>query len=402
MSFRAPCSVRTTPGQLRTAQGRGAVAWRRGESTGTGMGRMVLGAVGGRAAFALALAVPAWPVTAAALDCNAVDAGTIALDRPVAVDPGREQRFVLDLAAPADIAVMLEPRVPGAEVAICDPAGFPFGRPLEPAATAGSAADAHAVGEAVIAVLAPAAARLTVRAPGTPASAREAPAIPFGTPVSAHLIKDYPRTWSFTGSAGQAVRIAARSDGDTRLKLVGPTAAGGTGQLADDDDSEGLNPEIRRRLLRTGTYFVTVETLSDDPEDVMIELREDAAPALAAAVVQAAGTVRPGAPVNASLGEGAGRQLWRLPVRAGRSYRVTLSARFDAGLDLGLADPLEPADGSPPLGIALRRSSDTDGSGEEMLAFTAAADGEVLLQVRALDTAGTGGAYALEVSEPQG
>jgi hypothetical protein len=96
--------------------------------------------------------------------------------------------------------------------------------------------------------------------------------------VFARLAPQMPRAWSFEGKAGQWVRIAASSQTDTAIHLVGPAADGKSALLGEDDDSEGLNPLIQRKLHVDGTYIVEVQSLGEEPDDITLDVRELPAP----------------------------------------------------------------------------------------------------------------------------
>jgi len=118
-----------------------------------------------------------------------------------------------------------------------------------------------------------------------------------------------------------------------------------------------------------------------------------AAPPPAPVTALASGTLKGTLPAEAEA------LLYDIAVRAGRSYQVSASAPFDLALDLGLADPLEPAGGQPATGISVLRTIDTPRSGAEVASFTAASDGHVLLRVRGLGVYDGGEDFTLTMTE---
>lgn len=328
--------------------------------------------------------------------------------QPTAVEPRSPRRLQLDLAEAEEVAITLTPASPDAQaVELCDEAGVALAMlPGQPpvAGTLTARFAAPTAGRFTLVVGPTAVARtITVRTPDAPAIVHDAVPIVFGANASARIVKNTPRTWAFTARAGQWARITANSTSDTALHLAGPAPGGGIAQLGDDDDSIGQDPLIQRKLPITGTYYIRVESLADEPDDALLQLREvPAPPPLPAPLAIAAGTTAAG-----RLANDAARVFYDLPVRAGRTYRATLSAPFAGALDIGLADPFEPAGTGPATGIAPRLSADigetgVGRSGKTMLAFTAASAGHVLLQIRSLGIGETDGGYTLSIIESGG
>lgn len=332
-------------------------------------------------------------------------AGAIALGQPIRVEAGTAPRFQIELAEAEEVAIVLQPAGPAPDataIELCDEAGIALamlpGQPPVPGIHTARFA-APTTGRFTL-VVAPAAVARTLSAstPEAPAIVYDAVPIAFGANASARIIKDSPRTWSFTGKAGQWVRITANSDSDTALHLAGPAPGGGIAQLGDDDDSIGLDPLIQRKLPISGTYYIRVESLADEPDDVLLQLREVAAPAPPPVPI----AIAPGATVTGKLANDAARAFYDLPVSAGRTYRVTLATTFSGALDIGLADPFEPTGTGPATGIAPRLTTDVGAPGKAMLAFTAASAGHVLIQIRSLGIGETDGGYTLSINESGG
>lgn len=284
----------------------------------------------------------------------------------------------------------------GALLEVCDLAGAALA--AETAASPG--------GGLVVRFTAPAAGRYIIVAPAAPGSRTlrlrtahtpftGASPLIIGHTVFARLAPQMPRAWSFEGKAGQWVRIAAASRSDTSLRLVGPAAEGKSSVLGEDDDSEGLNPLIQRKLHVSGTYIVEVQSLGEESDDITLEVRDLPAPPPPGPPA----ALRPGAEARGTLASLADRDLYDIAVRSGHTYRIAASAHFDLALDLGLADPLEPANGALASGISVQRTADNTRSGGEVAAFTAAADGHVLIRVRGLGIADGGEDYTVTLSE---
>ncbi|MFA7587428.1 MAG: PPC domain-containing protein, partial [Novosphingobium sp.] len=171
--------------------------------------------------------------------------------------------------------------------------------------------------------------------------------------------------YSFTAPAGQWVELKATSEKDTLLRLAGPDRTGAYAQIAENDDSDGLNPVIRRKLPIAGTYFVQVDSLSDEPGEFDLSLRRIAAPKPPAPPA----ALRAGAPVAGRLADGDAVLLYALPVVAGHAYRLELSAPYDGVVAIGLPNPLEPEDGSDKAdaNFAEMKSQDSNLTGTERL-----------------------------------
>jgi len=206
-----------------------------------------------------------------------------------------------------------------------------------------------------------------------------------------------PMVFSFAGTAGQWVMLKAKSEKDTVLRLAGPDKAGDYAKIAENDDSDGLNPMIRRKLPVTGTYYVQVDSLSEDPGEFQLSLARSEAPP------------PPPAPVRLSIGtQVAGRltggddtKLYVLPVVAGHSYRLDLTAPYDGVVGIGLPNPVEAEDGSdkPDAGYADIKSQDDGTSGTEKLNFTARSTGQLLVRIKSFGIGETDGGYTLTATD---
>lgn len=206
-----------------------------------------------------------------------------------------------------------------------------------------------------------------------------------------------PVNFSFQGAAGQWVELKATSDKDTVLRLAGPDRAGDYSVLSENDDSDGLNPMIRRRLPVTGTYYLQVDSLSEDAGEFSLTLRKIDAPAPPAPPA----VLRVGATVNDRMVDSDDIKFYTLQVAAGRSYSLEVSAEYDAAVSVGLMSLLEADDGSsePSASYAEMRAQDIGLTGTEKLTFTARANGQLVVKVWNFGTGDTDGAYTLVATD---
>lgn len=202
-----------------------------------------------------------------------------------------------------------------------------------------------------------------------------------------------PMVYAFAASAGQWVELKSTSERDTVLRLAGPDREGAYSVIAENDDSDGLNPMLRRKLGVAGTYYVQVDSLSDEPGEFDLALKAIAAPA----PPPPPATLRPGAQVSGRMADDKAVAVYALPVAAGKSYRVEVTASYDAALAIGVANPLEPDDGGdkPDAGFAEIKSQDSGTTGTERLSFTARGNGTVLVRVRNFGIGDTDGSFTL-------
>lgn len=206
-----------------------------------------------------------------------------------------------------------------------------------------------------------------------------------------------PMVFSFSATAGQWVEIKSTSEKDTLLRIAGPVRAGEYAQLAENDDSEGLNPILRRKLAIAGTYYVQVDSLSDEPGEFELSLNRTAAPKPAPPPA----ALRAGLPVAGRLADGDAVALYTLPVMAGHSYQLALTAPYDGVLAIGLPNPVEPEDGAegPDAGFSEVKSQDSNLSGTERLSFTARSTGQLLVRIKSFGIGETDGGYTLTATD---
>ena len=199
--------------------------------------------------------------------------------------------------------------------------------------------------------------------------------------------------YSFAGTAGQWVEIKSVSEKDTLLNLAGPNRAGEYEVLATNDDSDGLNPVIRRKLPVTGTYFLQVDSLSEEEDTTRVTLARTAAPPPPPLPL----ALRAGATVTAKLDSADDVRFYALPVVAGHSYRIDLTATYDAIVKIGVPNPVVPDDGETGVKASFSeiKSQDTGTRGTEKLPFTASANGTVLVYVGSFGIGDTDGTYTL-------
>ena len=206
-----------------------------------------------------------------------------------------------------------------------------------------------------------------------------------------------PMVFSFTGTAGQWVLLKSTSEKDTVLRLAGPDRAGDYSQIAENDASDGLNPVLRRKLAVAGTYYLQVDSLSDEPGEFELSLKRTAAPKPPPPPV----ALRSGGQAAGRLADGDDIKLYTLPVVAGHSYRLDLTATYDGVVAIGLPNPVEPDDGGdkPDAGFAEIKSQDSGTSGTEKLSFTARSTGQLLVRVKSFGIGESDGAYTLTATD---
>lgn len=203
--------------------------------------------------------------------------------------------------------------------------------------------------------------------------------------------------YSFGGTAGQWVEITATSPKDTLLRLAGPDRTGGYAKLAENDDSDELNPKIRRRLPVTGTYYVQVDGLSDETAPFTVNLKAVSAPPPPAPPA----ALRLGGTTNGTLSGNEAKDHYTLPVQGGHTYRLEVTAPYDAVVAIGLPNPVESDDGDDDggQGFSEVKSQDSGTSGTERLTFTARNSGTLLVQVRSFGTGDSNGGYTLTATD---
>lgn len=350
-----------------------------------------------------------------AADCptsgaDALTVGTVAAvpagsARAFAVELGAGEGVIVDLVALAPVASEGDdtPAAPGA-LKLCDAKGNLLApQPGEVFAKGGSLSKsdegerlrfaAQAAGRYVIAVAGSDDAReILVRRRDGMANASPVIAATLGASRSGTVSSGAPVVFSFAATAGQWVEIKSTSERDTLLRLAAPDRGGVYSVVAENDDSDGLNPMIRRRLPASGTYFVQVDSLSDDPGEFALSLARIEAPKPPPPPTP----LRTGT-ISGRLSGGDDVKVYAFPVSAGHSYRLEVTAAYDAVVAIGTGNPIEPEDGGtgPDAGFAEIKSQDSGTSGTERLAFTARGNGQVLVRVRSFGIGETDGAFTL-------
>lgn len=383
-----------------------------------------------RFAASLLLAAAAAPfaqVHAAAATCAGTDAGQLILGTATQVDPGAARSFYVTLAAGQGVIVDLSALKAGAaaparggddhddgdgdseaplrDLALCDTRG----NRLAPLAS-----EVFAKGGSITAIpdgqrlrfVAPSAGRYVIGVvPGTDsreilvrervlaAGSGGVAATGLGKVEEGRVSSSAQQIFSFPGTAGQWVELKSTSENDTVLRLAGPDRRGEYSQIAENDDSDGLNPVIRRRLPVTGTYFLQVDSLGDEAKDFTLTLRTIKAPP----PPPPPAPLRVGTPVSDKLANGDDARLYVLPVVAGHSYRLELMAAYDGVVAIGLPNPLEADGDDDKAGFSEIKSQDSGTSGTERLNFTARSTGQLLVRVKSFGIGETDGSYSLGV-----
>jgi hypothetical protein len=206
-----------------------------------------------------------------------------------------------------------------------------------------------------------------------------------------------PQVFSFPGRAGQWVELKSVSENDTVLHLAGPDPKGDYSEIATNDDSDGLNPVIRRKLPVTGTYYLQVDSLGDETKDFSLTLKAIPAPPPPAPPTP----LRAGATVREKLTGEDDAKIFAMPVVAGHSYRLELTAPYDGVVAIGLPNPVEADDGDsgPGAGFSEVKSQDTGTTGTERLNFTARSTGQLLVRIKSFGIGETDGGYTLVATD---
>ncbi|MBW8755242.1 MAG: PPC domain-containing protein [Sphingomonadales bacterium] len=215
-----------------------------------------------------------------------------------------------------------------------------------------------------------------------------------GKPQKGIASSTAPMVFSFTGTAGQWVELKATSEKDTLLRLAAPDREGTYSVVAENDDSDGLNPMIRRKLPVAGTYFVQVDSLADEPAEFELALNRTDAPK----PPPPPAPLRVGTEVSGKLADGDAVTIYALPVVAGHAYRLELTAAYDGVVAIGVPNPVEPDDGGsgPDAGFTEIKSQDSGTSGTEKLNFAARSSGQLMVRVKSFGIGETDGAYTLK------
>lgn len=203
-----------------------------------------------------------------------------------------------------------------------------------------------------------------------------------------------PMVFSFAGTAGQWVELKSTSEKDTLLRLAAPDREGNYSVLAENDDSDGLNPAIRRKLPVTGTYFVQVDALSEESGEFDLTMNRIEAPK----PPPPPAALRAGASASGKLADGDAIAMYALPVVAGHSYRLELTAAYDGVVAIGVPNPVEPEDGGSgaDAGFSEIKAQDSGTTGTEKLTFTARGNGQILVRVKSFGIGETDGGFTLK------
>lgn len=390
-----------------------------------------------RLAVSFLLAAAAAPLAQAhaqSAACAGADAGALTLGTAARVDPGAARSFALTLAAGQGVIVDLSSLTPVAvpsgeaddgdehehgesgaakpplrDLALCDAGGAKL-VPL--------AGEVFAKGGSVSAIpdgqrlrfVAPSAGRYRIGV--TPsAEAREilvrervlghtgggvAPT-GLGKVEEGKVSSSAPQVFAFPGAAGQWVELKSTSENDTVLHLAGPDRKGEYSEIASNDDSDGLNPVIRRKLPQTGTYYLQVDSLGDEAKDFTLTLKAIQAPPPPPPPAR----LSAGATVRDKLSGEDDARLYALPVVAGHGYRLELTAAYDGVVAIGLPNPVEADDGDsgPGAGFSEVKSQDSGTTGTERLTFTVRSTGQLLVRVKSFGIGETDGAYILVATD---
>lgn len=387
-----------------------------------------------RFAVSLLLAGAAMPPAAhaqgaAAASCSGADAGDLTLGTATRVDPGTARTFSVNLSAGQGVIVDLSSLTPAApapsddddhdhgegsakaplrDLVLCDAKGARL-VPLAGEVFAKGGSVASIPDGQRLRFVAPAAGRYRIGvAPG--AETREiivrervlgqtggvAPTA-LGKTEEGKVSATAPQVFSFSATAGQWVELKSTSENDTVLHLAGPDHRGEYSEIASNDDSDGLNPVIRRKLPVTGTYYLQVDSLGDETKDFTLTLKPTKAPPPPPPPV----ALRAGSTVQGKLAKDDDAKLYVLPVAAGHAYRLELTAPYDGVVAIGLPNPVEADDGDsgPGTGFAEIKSQDSGTSGTERLTFTARSTGQLLVRVKSFGIGETDGGYTLAATD---
>jgi hypothetical protein len=380
------------------------------------------------ASFLLAAAAaPLAQAHAAGAGCAGTDAGALILGTATRVDPGTARTFGVTLAAGQGVIVDLSSLKPGTaasadhddheegdeakaplrDIALCDTRGNRLAPLASEVFEKGGSVTAIPDGQR-LRFVAPAAGRyvigvvpggetreILVRERVLGANGGGAVATGLGKVEEGKVSSNAQQIFSFPGTAGQWVELKSTSENDTVLRLAGPDRRGDYSQIAENDDSDGLNPVIRRRLPVTGTYYLQVDSLGDEIKDFTLTLRAIKAPP----PPPPPAPLRVGAPARDKLANGDDARLYILPVAAGHTYRLELTAAYDGVVAIGLPNPLEDDGDDDKAGFSEIKSQDSGTSGTERLTFTARSTGQLLVRVKSFGIGETDGSYSLGVTD---
>jgi hypothetical protein len=390
-----------------------------------------------RLAASFLLAAAAAPLAqaqaAATGSCAGTDAGAVVLGTTARVDPGAARSYLVALAAGQGVIVDLSSLTPTAatvssdsddehdhgdgeaakpplrDLALCDAGGAKL-VPL--------AGEVFAKGGSVSAIpdgqrlrfVAPTAGRYRIGVtPSTEAreilvrervlgqSGGGVAATGIGRAEEGKVSSSAPRVFSFSGTGGQWVELKSVSENDTVLHLAGPDRKGEYSEIASNDDGDGLNPVIRRKLPVSGTYYLQVDSLGDEAKDFTLTVKAIKAPPPPPPPAR----LSAGATVRDKLSGEDDAKLYALPVLAGHSYRLELTAAYDGVVAIGLPNPVEADDGDSGAGAGFSevKSQDSGTTGTERLTFTARSTGQLLVRIKSFGIGETDGAYTVVVAD---
>lgn len=368
--------------------------------------------------------------------CAGTDAGALVLGTTARVDPGAARSFAVMLAAGQGVIVDLSSLTPAAaasggdkddgdehdhggngeeakaplrDIALCDARGTKL-IPLagEVFAKGGSVSAipdgqrlrfvAPSAGRYKIGVVPSAEAReILVRERVLGSNSGGIAPTGIGKVEEGKVSSSAPQVFSFPGTAGQWVELKSTSENDTVLHLAGPDRQGDYSEIASNDDSDGLNPLIRRKLPVTGTYYLQVDSLADETKDFTLTIKAIKAPAPPPPPTP----LRAGASVREKLADENDARIYGMPVLAGHSYRLELTAPYDGVVAIGLPNPVEADDGDSGAGAGFSevKSQDTGTTGTERLTFTARSTGQLLVRIKSFGIGETDGAYTLVATD---
>jgi hypothetical protein len=384
-----------------------------------------------RALFLAAAFVPFAAAQAQSAGCAPAGASQVSVGTVAAVAPGAARSFTLSLASGEGVIVDLASLTPKAEssqegddhdhehdspapvparsLKLCDASGKLLapqaGEVFEKGGSVTSTEDgerlrflAPAAGQYVVTVAADAAPReLLIRRRDVGTAQSPVISAVLDAQQKGIVSSKAPMVFSFSGAAGQWVELKSTSERDTLLRLAGPDRAGNYSVLGENDDSDGLNPLLRRKLTVAGTYFVQVDSLSDEPGEFTLAMKKIAPPPPPAPPVP----LRVGATVGGKLASQEDAKLYSLALVAGHAYRLDLTAPYDGVVAIGTNNPIESDDGNtgPDAGFAEIKSQDSGTSGTEKLTFTARANGTVLVRVKSFGIGESDGGYTLTATD---
>jgi hypothetical protein len=385
-----------------------------------------------RNALLLAAAfVPLAAVQAQTANCSSTGAAPVSVGTVAAVMPSAARSFTLNLAAGDGVIVDLASLTPKPQASdegdehddhehdaaptptrslkLCDAGGKVLapqaGEVFEKGGSITSTDDgerlrflAPAAGQYVVTVAADAAPReLLVRRRDVGTAQSPVISATLDAQQKGIVSSKAPMVFSFAGTAGQWVELKSTSEKDTLLRLAGPDRLGNYSVLGENDDSDGLNPLLRRKLPVAGTYFVQMDSLSDEPGEFTLAMKKIAPPPPPAPPV----ALRSGVTVGGKLANQEDARLYSLAVLAGHSYRLDLTAPYDGVVAIGSNNPVEADDGNigPDAGFAEIKSQDSGTTGTEKLSFTARTNGTVLVRVKSFGIGESDGGYTLTATD---